>query len=186
MFSMVLSVVVMSTSGGLLAERVPTTGLLLGAVDLNAASASYDNMTVAELTAERVKLVEALPSLGLGIGLTAAGGGVLLTGLIVLAYSYEVAVAVVGLVIMALSVPLLIIGPIFLFAALRERREAQTQIRLVDQRIAQVRRDEMAPPVRTNPPPPPSGGDEVPPPPPTRPPGSEREQLEPQLLLATF
>ena len=186
MFSWVFSVVVMSTSGGLLAERAPTAGMLLGAVDLNAASANYDNMTVAELTIERVRLVEALPSLALGIGLTAAGGGVLLTGLIILASAYEVTVAAVGLVVMALSIPLLIIGPIFLFAALRERREAQAQLRLVDQQIAQVRRDELTPPpVRNNTLPPP-GGDEVPPPPPVRPPGSEREQLEPQLLLATF
>ena len=184
MFSLALSVVVISSSGGLLSERVPAAGLLVGAIDLNTASASYDNMTVAELTTERARLVETMPSLGLGIGLTAAGGGVLLTGLIILAAAYDIAVAAVGLVLMALSVPLLIIGPIFLFGALRDRRGVQTQLRLVDQRIAQVRRDELSPPPQNTPPPP--RRDEVPPPPPMRPPGSEREQLELPLQLATF
>jgi hypothetical protein len=183
MISFVLSAVVMMSSGGLLAERTPAAGMLVGAVDLNAGAAAWDNMTVEQLTAERVRLVESMPSLGLGIGLTAAGGGVLLTGLIVVAAALDIGTLVVGLIIMAASVPLLIIGPILLFGAMRDRRGVQTQVRLVDQRIAQIKRDELAPPVRNDGPVP---NNEVPPPPPVRPPGSELTPVQPQLLLATF
>ncbi|MDP1824334.1 MAG: hypothetical protein Q8L48_13855 [Archangium sp.] len=181
MTSLVLSVVVMTSSGGLLSERTPAAGMLVGAVDLNAAGASYANMTVDQLTVERMRLVETMPSLGLGIALTAVGGGVLLTGLVILGSAYEL--IVVGLIVMAAAVPLLIIGPILLFGALRERREVQTQVRLVDQRIAQLKRDEFAPPPVQNDP----GLNEVPPPPPVRPPGSEfAPHVPPQVLLATF
>ena len=184
MVSLVLSVVVMSSSGGLLSERIPAAGLLVGAVDLDSASAAYDTMSVADLTAERMRLVEAMPSPGLGIALTAAGGGVLITGLIILSLAYDVGLVVVGLIVMAAAIPLLIIGPILLFGALGGRREFQTKVRLIDQRLAQLKRDELGPPVRNDRRP---EKDEVPPPPPMRPPGSElTPPVEPQLLLATF
>lgn len=180
MIALVLSLVVMTSSGGLLSERPPAAGMLIGAVELNA---GYDSMTVDQLTAERIRLVETMPSLGLGIALTAVGGGVLLTGLVIVSVAYEISVAIVGLVVMAASVPLLIIGPILLFGAMRERRGVQSQVRLVDQRIAQLKRDELAPPPVQNDP----GLNEVPPPPPVRPPGSEfAPNVPPQVLLATF
>ena len=184
MVSLVLSVVVMSASGGLLSERTPAVGMLVGAVNLRAEASSYDTMSVEELTTERVRLVEEMPSPGLGIGLTAAGGAVLITGLIIISASYYVEVVVaVGLIVMAASIPLLIIGPILLFGALRERREFQTKVRLVDRRIAQIGRDPMEVPVRNDSPP---ENNEVPPPPPMRPPGSELTPVEPPLQLATF
>ena len=84
----------------------------------------------------------------------------------------------------AAAVPLLIIGPILLFGALGGRREFQTKVRLIDQRLAQLKRDELGPPVRNDRRP---EKDEVPPPPPMRPPGSElTPPVEPQVLLATF
>ena len=178
MTSLVLSLVVMTSSGGLLAERVPAAGMLVGAVDLNTRAASLDQMSLTELTAERARLLDTMPSLGLGIALTAVGGGVLLTGLVIVSVALDLAVLAVGLVVMAASVPLLIIGPILIARAARERREAQTQVRLIDQRLAEMKRDELAPPVRN---------DETPPPPPMRPPGSQLlPVVEPMALLASF
>lgn len=182
MITFLFSVVVMTSSGGLLSERTPAAGMLVGVVDLNAAGASYANMTVDQLTAERIRLVETMPSLGVGIGLTIAGGAVLLTGLVLVA-SFYIELIVVGLIVMAASIPLLIIGPVLLFGAMRERREAQAQVRLVDQRIAQLKRDELGPPPVQNDP----ALNEVPPPPPVRPPGSEfAPNVPPRVLLATF
>ena len=179
MISMVLSVVVMTSSGGLLSERTPAVGMLVGAVDLNTAGAAYDTMSLEQLTAERVRWMEAMPSIGPGLVLTIVGGGVFLVG-----FSVFLGVSIlVGVVMMIVAVPLLVIGPILLAGVSRERREAQTQVRLIDQRIAALRRDEVSP-VRNDRPPP---NDEAPPPPPMRPPGSElTPTVEPQLLLATF
>jgi hypothetical protein len=186
MVSLVLSVAVLVSSGGLLAERVPAPGMLIGAVNLNGASALYDNMTIEELTAQRALVEESMPSLGLGIALTAIGGGVLLTGLVIISSGvFILELVLVGLVVMAASIPLLIIGPILIARAARERRDAQTQLRLIDQRIASIRRDESSP--RLPLPPPYEPSNEQPPPPPMRPPGSEfAPSVAPSLLLASF
>ena len=179
-----LSVALMTSSGGLLAERTPAAGMLVGLTDLNAQSSMYDNMTIEELSAERARVAEALPSLGLGIALTSIGGGVLLTGLVILAAAEFLELVLVGLVGMAASIPLLIIGPILLARAARERRDTQTQLRLIDQRLAALRRDDA--------PRPPSGPEydpktEPPPPPPVRPPSSQfAPNVEPQLVVAAF
>lgn len=175
--SLVLSVGLMSVSGGLLSERTPTTGLL---VSSSFESAAYDNMTVAELTAERTRLLDDMPSPGLGIGLLAGGGGLLLVGLIIATVTFELAPILIGLVMMVASVPLLIIGPILMARAVRERRGVQNEVRLIDLRISQVQRGGQ--PLPTQP-----GQEEVPPPPPMRPPGSEfLPTVAPNILLATF
>ena len=124
-----------------------------------------------------------MPSLGLGIALTVVGGGVLVAGLILLGVAVFDVEFVISVILIGAAVPLLIIGPILLVAALRERGDVQKQVRLVDQRLAQLKREESAPPpVQDD-----TGPDEVPPPPPVRPPGSELTPwVEPQLLLATF
>lgn len=178
MVSLVLSITLISSTGGLLAERTPAAGMLVGAVNLNQAGASLDNLSLTELTTERASLVDSMPSLGLGIALTAAGGGLLIIGLSLLAAEiFEV--LVVGLVMMAASVPLLIIGPILLAGAVRERRDSQTRISLIDQRLAEMRRDEVQP---QN-----DGQYETPPPPPMRPPGSQWAPTVPaSTLLARF
>ena len=180
MTSLVLSVWVMTSSGGLLAERTPAAGMLLGAVDLGAPPL-LEHMSLAELTTERTRLLETMPSMGLGIALTVVGGGVLLTGLVIAAATYITEVIIVGLVVMAASVPLLIIGPILLAHAARERREVQSQVRLIDQRMTLMQHQEFAPPPTQRP------VDETPPPPPMRPPGVEVVPgVAPQILLATF
>lgn len=180
MFSLALSVALMSSTGGLLAERVPAAGLLVGAVDLNAAALSLESLSESELTAERARLLDTMPSPGLGIALTAVGGGVLLLGLTLAVIAYEPVLLIVGLVVMAASVPLLIIGPILLFRAMRERREAQTRVRLIDQQLAGQRRNQLEAPRNDR-------LDEVPPPPPVRPPGSQfAPDVPADLLLATF
>lgn len=184
MGSLALTVALMVSSGGLLAERTPAVGMLVGLTDLNAQSAMYDNMTVAELTAERARVADLMPSLGLGIALTSVGGGVLFLGLVFIAAAEFVEFVVVGLVVMAAAIPLLIIGPIMIASAARERREVQTQLRLIDQRIASLRRDEV--PVS------PAAPEydpktEPPPPPPVRPPSSEfAPSVAPQLVVAAF
>lgn len=180
MTSLILSMLVMTSSGGLLAERVPPAGLLVGAVNLNDTAASLQNMSLTELTMERARLLETTPSLGLGIALTAIGAGVLVTGLVIVYAAFTLTVVAVGVVVMLASVPLLIIGPILIAKAARGRRDVTTQVRLIDQRIAAMKRDDGlgAPPPNN----------EVPPPPPVRPPpGVELSPaVPPQLLLATF
>ncbi len=180
MISLALSVALMSSSGGLLSERTPAAGLLVGAVNLNEAALSLENLSESELTAERARLLDSMPSLGAGIALTAAGGGVLLLGLTLAAVALDFELLIVGLVVMAASVPLLIIGPILLFGALRERRAAQAQVRLIDQRLAELHRDQLEGPRN-------DGRDEVPPPPPVRPPGSQfAPDVPANLLIAAF
>jgi len=180
MFSLVLSVALMSSSGGLLAERTPPAGWLVGAVNLNEAALSLENLSESELTAERVRLLDEMPSPGLGIALTAAGGGLLLVGLSLAAVAFEEAVIIVGVLMMVASIPLLIIGPILLAGALRDRRGVQTQVRLIDQRLAELHRDQLEGPRN-------DGLNEVPPPPPVRPPGSQfAPDVPADLLLATF
>lgn len=179
MFSLALSVALMSSSGGLLAERTPAAGMLVGAVNFNDQARALENLSLSELTTERATLLDSMPSPGLGIALTVGGGALLLVGLTLVVAFYEAAVIITGLVMMVASIPLLIIGPILLASALRERRDTQTRVRLIDQRMAEMRRDELAP---QN-----DGRDEVPPPPPVRPPGSEWAPNVPaDTLLATF
>jgi hypothetical protein len=180
MFSLVLSVMVISSNGGLLAERTPAAGMLIGAVDVGA---NYDNMTVAELMAERSRLADSMPSVGLGIALLASGGGVFVVG-----FGVFWAVSIlVGVIMMVAAVPLLIIGPILLAGAARERRAIQSQVRLVDQRIAALRREESNPQFVPVDLPPQNNPNEVPPPPPVRPPGSEfAPDVPAEFLLASF
>ena len=167
-----LSVALMTTSGGLLAERTPVAGMLLGR-NLEIAAAGLEGLSKTELDAERTRVLENMPSPALGITLTAVGGGVLITGLI-LVYAN----AIVGLVVMAVSVPLLIIGPIMLARALRERRTSETRLRLINQ---QMRELESGRSVEQ-----PTNG-ETPPPPPTRPPDVFLiPTAVPQVLVATF
>ena len=184
MTSFVLGVALLVSTGGLLSERTPTAGMLIGVTDLNAQSAQYDNMTLAELSSERERVAALMPSLGLGIALTSVGGGVLLTGLFLVAVAEFVEIVIVGVLFIVASIPLLIIGPILLASAARERRDVQTQLRLIDQRIAAVRRDEV-PSAPTSPEYDPKT--EPPPPPPVRPPSSEfLPNVMPQLVLASF
>lgn len=165
--SMVLTVLLMTSSGGLLSERAATTGLLMGA-DFDAAA--LEAMSVPDLMTERARLLDERPSVALGVSLTVAGAAVLVVGL---AFIYVA--PVIALIIMAISVPLLILGPIFWVKAARERRDIQLQLRIIDRRLDQLR--------NTGYPAPP--GNEVPPPPPPRP-DSVMAPFEPQLLLATF
>ena len=184
MVSFALGMALLISQGGLLSERTPVAGMLIGATDLNAQSAQYDNMSLAELTVQRERVAALMPSLGLGIALTAVGGGALLTGLFLIAVAEFVEIVIVGVLFVVASIPLLIIGPILLASAARERRDVQTQLRLIDQRIAAVRRDEV-PSTPTSPEYDPKA--EPPPPPPVRPPSSEFvPHVAPQLVLASF
>lgn len=175
MVSLVLSVALLTSSGGLLADKTPAVGLLLGAASYE--GAPLELMSVPELTAERARLQESMPSLGLGITLTAVGGGVLLTGLVIMAAAVFVEVLLVGLLVTAAAIPLLIIGPIQIGRAARERRDHMDRIRWIDQRLASFNRESLEGPPPNN---------EVPPPPPMRPPGSWLPNTVPQVLLATF
>lgn len=178
MTALVLTFVVMSSSGGLLAEKAPTAGLLLGAAPRNGDLDLY-NMSLTELTAERLRLQESMPGPGVGIALTAVGGGLLLTGLILIAYTFAIEPILVGVALSLVSIPLLIIGPILIGASVRERRQNTSRIRAIDARISQMNRDSQIPP--------PAGSDEVPPPPPMPPPGVDLgPAATPSLLLATF
>jgi hypothetical protein len=123
-----LSVALMTTSGGLLAERTPVAGMLMGR-NLEIAAAGLEGMSLNELTIERTRLVSEMPSPVLGIVLLSVGGGVLLTGLVIAGIATDLATLAVGLIVMAVSVPLLIIGPILLASALRQRRTNETRLR---------------------------------------------------------
>ncbi len=174
MMSMVLSLVVVTSSGGLLSERIPVAGMLVGAAELSEAPlvpvATVENMSLSELTAERARLVELRPGLGLGITLTSIGGVVFLIGL-----GTAVTYLVAGLIIMGTAVPLLVIGPILLARAIRERKEIQSQIKAIDRRLSN---NKTAPSMSP---------DEVPPPPPVRPPDASLfPTVDAQFVLARF
>jgi len=170
-----LSVALMTTSGGLLAERTPVAGTLMGR-NLEIAAAGLEGMSLSELDAERTRLTSELPSPVLGIVLLSVGGGVLLTGLAIAGLATDLATLAVGLVVMAASVPLLIIGPILLASALRQRRASETRLRLVNQQMRELELGGQN-----------QGSDETPPPPPVRPPDAWLiPTVVPQVLVATF
>ena len=78
---------------------VLTAGLLLGTINPNTGSL-YEGLSITELSAERVRLLDSMPSLGAGIALTAVGGGLLVTGLVILSVTFDVVEVVVGLVLL--------------------------------------------------------------------------------------
>lgn len=172
-----LSMALMTTSGGLLAERTPVAGMLMGR-NLEIAAAGLEGMSLSELDAERTRLTSDMPSPVLGIVLLSVGGGVLLTGLVIVGIATDLATLAVGLIVMAASVPLLIIGPILLASALRQRRTNETRLRLVNQQMRELERGGQ----NTGP-----GSNETPPPPPMRPPDVWMiPTAVPQVLVATF
>ncbi len=173
MTSLVLSAVVMLSSSGFLSEKAPAPGLLLGATDFS--TAPVESMALTELVAERARLIEARPGLGLGLALTISGGGVFLVGFAV----FLVASIIVGAIIMGAAVPLLIIGPLLIANAGKARRPIDLRVRAIDARIGAIKRGDAISPPEVD-----EGGAPLPPP---RPPDVWLlPVVEPQVLVATF
>jgi hypothetical protein len=185
MLSLAATLTLLTSSGGLLAEHLPTgVGLLDGADRVLLAArdegpapavADYPGMSLSQLHLEWDRLEASKPGFGLGIGLTAAGAGALVLGLVLLVVQSPV-VLVVGLVMLAAAVGLLIAGPIILSRILGERdriTREQGEVR----RQMQLLQGGDAPLVPSGPRPPP--------PPPPRPLSDQGAEV-PLVTLARF
>lgn len=175
----IASTVMMLSSGGLLSERVPAQGLLVGAIDL--AQLPVEQLSMEELSAEKIRMEENRPGLGLGIGLL-IGGGVtaLISSVVFLVTVIGSAGFVVSGIILVAAVVAVVFGVIFLVKGIREKREYSNRMRAIDTRIAQIRRgDVIAPPSNSDVPPPPL----MPPPPP---PSSMLFPTDATMVLAEF
>jgi hypothetical protein len=171
-----LTLTMMTSSGGLLGDRIPAPGLLLGRVNPTAFRASLEHMSLAELMDERDRLTNERPSIWFGLGLTIGGAVAVVTGVIMMAVGFYTEVLATGFILALAGVGLLIAGPIILFSALRAQRAADQQLKVVDQRVEALKQGDTAPPLL-----------ETPPPPPARPPDVELvPSLFPSLTVATF
>lgn len=181
MHALVLSVALMSSSGGLLAEHLPngvrlldgpTTalGTVLGAAPTDLA---LENMSRTELEMERLRLVDDRRSAAPGVILLIAGGVTFLVGTTLLLADVVVAGAIITLV----GAGAVTAGIILLVSALSHNGRTSRALRRIEQRIGTLEATD------------PGGGNEAPPPPPPPPPpaGVWRDvPVVPQVLVATF
>ncbi len=164
MFSLALTLVVSSATGGLLAETMPAHVRVLDAGELvlgQYAPAVGQPESLAQLRAEYAELEASRPSLGLGLGLLIPGGVATLIGLFVVAYAYYVEVLIVGLVVMGVGIPLVIIGAILTANAVRHGRDVNARLSALRSRIRNLEANggglEAPLPVAPDAPPPPPG-----------------------------
>ena len=169
-----LTTVVMLSSGGLLSERVPAQGLLVGAVDLS--TLPVEQLSLAELEKERLRLEDERPGLGLGIGLIIGGGVADILGLAIAAYSYSLAGVVIGLSILTVGIVATVFGIVFLVKGIRGRHQTSARLHAVETRITQIRKGQVVEP-------PPNEDIPLPPPPV---PAAWREGADASMLVATF
>lgn len=161
-----LTTVAMLSSGGLLSERAPAPGLLMGQMDLS--ELPIEQLSVPELEAERLRLHSERPGLGLGIALIVVGGVGDLLGLAMLAAAAEVFFLDTGLVVatlavLAVGIAATVVGIALLVGALHARRENTERVRAIEARLGQIRRGEaVEPPPNELPPPPPMPGAALP------------------------
>jgi hypothetical protein len=194
MLSVALSMAVLTSSGGMLAEQMPhgvrlldepaqLPGLLLGAARGESPGISeYQSMSLPQLQEEWTRLEESKPGLGAGIAVTVVGGAAFLTGLILFFYGAalyaiggSLGVFVVGMVLGIAGIVMLIVGPIMIGSAGRERRRVDREQEAVRHQIRLLEGGGSAPPLPMGPPPPP-------PPPPL----SGVVGVEPRLIVAAF
>jgi hypothetical protein len=138
MFTLALALVASSTTGGLLAETMPSHVRLLDAGDLvlgQYAAPAGQPQSLAAMRAEYAELEASKPSLGLGLGLLIPGGVSTIIGLSLAAYAVYVEVLVVGLVLLGVGIPLVVIGAILVANAVRHGREINAQMSALRYRI---------------------------------------------------
>lgn len=187
MMSLALSVAVLSSSGGLLAERLPSGvrlldsptvafGTVLGASAGDEKQRSLEAMTRGELEVERLRLLDAQPSYAPGLIVAGAGVAGIVVGGLLLGLTSRTLGSVAGIVTILGGVAALVTGGILLIITAVQGPAVASQLRRVEQRLNTLLQQQGDAP---------AGGDAPPPPPP--PPGAARDLLQPPLvLLATF
>lgn len=136
--------------GGLLAERAPTPGWLLGAAEtVEAPSRPLSDLTRAELEAERRTVLDARPSLVPSLLVVGAGaiGFTIGTGILLFA------TIIVGSVVMGVSAVAIIVGVVLAMNIGPAREAAAKRLKEIDRVMDQRRREELRP-VPVMPPPP--------------------------------
>ncbi len=183
--SLALSVALSSSSGGLLAGRLPVGVRLLDApttafgVVLGASAERQLNleaMSHGELEMERLRLIDSQPSVVPGIVVASAGLVAFIVGYAVLEITGGTVGTLAGALLLVGGLAALVTGGIMLLVAIIRGASTSARIRRVEQRINTLLQQPSGVPLE---------GDAPPPPPP--PPGVLRELPQPpQVLLATF
>lgn len=186
--SLALAALVSSSSGGLLSDYasphmrfidVPAETAGFVARVSKYAAPNLEQLTVEQLRAERARLEDERPGLGLPIGLLIGGGVLAAVG-----YGVFWGVASAGLIMMGAGVAAMVVGTVFLIINISKRSAIGRDLTYIDSLIRT--RTMGAPPGMPGTSPdyvPPS---DVPPPPPPPPPGVFAPVPPPQLQLASF
>lgn len=186
MLSLALSVALLSSSGGLLSERLPSSarlvdastlafGTVLGASAGDEKVRSLESLTRGELEAERLRLLDSQPSFVPGLVVAGAGVAGVVVGVVLLAVTARTIGTAAGLVTLLGGVAAMVTGAVLLIVAAVRGPAVTSQLRRVEQRINTLLKEQGDTPA----------GDAPPPPPP--PPGALRDLPQPpQVLLATF
>jgi hypothetical protein len=162
-----------------------------------------EQMTREQLQGEYRRLDSERPGLGLGIGLSAAGGGCLIFGAVYGLYAFwlsylftgvdstvvsiGIGTAIVCGVLLVAGGVMLTIGLIKLFGTLKKRRAYGERMDDINSRLEQMDRGGGYPAQPGEAPPP--GNDATPmppPPPPPPPPGAMFQNVQPSMVLASF
>jgi uncharacterized protein YacL len=140
--------------GGLLSEPVPRAARLLEGQAVTATAAApvtLEDLTVAQLQAERARTLDSRPSVLWPVTAIAVGAAGLVVGLT----AFLFASMVVGGIVMAIAAPVVVLGVVLLLINVPAMKEAGQRVRQID-RLLVLRRQELnAPPPADAPPPPP-------------------------------
>jgi threonine dehydrogenase-like Zn-dependent dehydrogenase len=133
----------LSLEGGLLAERMPTSGLLLAAADttVEAPARPLSEFTPFELEAERRAVLDSRPSLIPSLLVVGAGaiGFTIGTGILLFA------TIIVGSVVMGVSTIVVIVGIVLALNIGPARDAAAKRVKEIDAVLDQRRREELRP-----------------------------------------
>lgn len=143
--TLVLLSTLLTLEGGLLTERAPQPGLLLGASEVTApgSTPSLAELTPEQLRAARTLALDARPSI-LAPALIIGGGAVVLTvGLGVLLFSS----VTIGAVILAVSAAVLAVGVVLVLLQGPARATATARLKAIDAELTERRARDLRTPV---------------------------------------
>lgn len=146
--TLVLVTTLLVAQGGLLSEAEPRPGLL---VETPAAQApKLSDMTLAQLDTERARVLAEAPSVLPGVLCITGGLAAFTVGVGIFLF----ATMVVGGIVMAISVPIVVVGFVLQFLTAPGRQAARDRVKEIDRAAAALRN----PPRELLPPPPPPPG----------------------------
>jgi len=191
MLSLALSVAMLTSTGGMLADHLPRGVRLLDAPRAlpgpppafpteEPVPGDYQSMSLAQLRAAAARIEDSKPSAAGGIVLLAGGITGIVVGLVAIlvgVFVPSVGWLVAGLIITAAGLAMTVIGPILMASALRGRLSAERDLDFIQRQIRMLEGGGA---------PTPAGPPRTPPPPPPPPPLGGLEVVVPMVAVASF